>query len=161
MNVRRTSSPGGGGKPGDIEDVVKRLDALLRTMDEVPAAAASMPVGQDIVEAGRRSLAALRERERLFGVGLFTDPAWTILIHLFVASEEGRTARAECVCAAAAVPETVAMPCIALLVSAKLVKRRPHHGDPQATYLELTEAAQVRLCDYFSRTMADGGGVAA
>ena len=161
MNARRTSLPGGEGQRGDIEDIVQRLDALLRTMDEVPGGAAPIPVRQDIMEAARKSLSALRERGRLFGAGLFTDPAWTILLQLFVAGEEGRKAKAECVCAAASVPETVALRCIALLVSAKLVKRRPHAGDPAGTYLELTEAGRARLCEYFNRVMADGGGAAA
>ena len=161
MNARRTSLPGGGGKPGDIEDIVQRLDALLRTVDEVPGGNASAPVRQDIVEAARRSLAALRERERLFGAGLFTDPAWTILLQLFVAGEEGREVKAGCVCAAAAVPDTVALRCIALLVSAKLVKRRPHGQDAEGTYLELTHTGQARLCDYFNRVTANEGGAAA
>lgn len=161
MSARRAPPPSGGGKPGDIEDIVQRLDALLRTMDEVPGEAASAPVGQDIVAAARRSVAALRERERLFGAGLFTDPAWTILLQLFVVGEEGRKAKAECLCAAAAVPEAVAIRCIALLVSAKLVKRRAQSGDSAGTYLELTEAGRGRLCEYFSRLAAGGGGAAA
>ena len=161
MSARRTPPPSGGGKPGNIEDIVQRLDALLRTMDEVPSGGASGAVRRDMLEAAQRSLAALRERERLFGAGLFTDPAWTILLQLFVAGEEGREAKSETLCVAAAVPETVALRCIALLVLAKLVKRRARLSEREGTYLELTEAGQARLCDYFNRVTADGGGAAA
>ncbi len=145
-----------------IEEIVRRLDELLRAMDEVPAAGPAGIIAQDgMLEAARHALWAQRERERVFGRGLFADPAWDILLELFVAGAEGRQANVVSVCAAAGVPETVALRCIALLVAGKLVRRQPHSADPQGIYLVLSDSGAATLCEYLSQTMKDAGGAAA
>lgn len=114
-----------------------------------------------LVEAAKRAVSAQQERDRLFGRGMFAHPAWAILLDLFIAEAEERPATLARVAAAAFVSEPVAVRCVAMLASARLIQRVPEAGGARGTLLVLTESGRSRLSDYFTRTAADPGGVAA
>ena len=144
--------------PDSIEDIARRLDELLRTMADVsPPAAGPVIVETDKLAAARRAFRNRRERERLFGQALFADPAWDVLLELFIARKEGREITVFSACQATAVPEETVLRCITHLVEAKLVTRGAGTSDPRNIYLSLTERGRGLLLDYFSRTMTGSG----
>jgi hypothetical protein len=139
----------------NIEDIARRLDQLLLTMSEP----SDLHVSPRTVEAGmadaaRREYRERQERERVFGPGIAADPAWDILLHLFIAREEGRDVTVFSITAATPVAEGTILRCIAHLVEAKLIARGPHLSDPRSILLRLSNHAAAMMCDYFSRTAA-------
>jgi hypothetical protein len=146
------------GRRDQIEDIARRLDGLLRAMADVkPARAGETPVAASALAAARRALRNLCERQRTFDGTISGDPAWNILLDLFIAHEEGRNVSIPSICEASNVAEGVILRCIAHLVEAGLVARQPHAADPNSIYLVLTAEARRRMCDYFTRTEGAGG----
>jgi DNA-binding MarR family transcriptional regulator len=143
-----------------IEDILRRIDNLLRIVDEVPAPDLS-GVDGGIVEAARKALQAEQDRARLFGADMFPNPGWAILLHLFVAASEGHELDGDALSAAAGVPQPVALRHLATLVSAKLVRRQPHPDRPDATYLTLAPAGERALYEYLGRTPTNVDAAAA
>jgi DNA-binding MarR family transcriptional regulator len=92
---------------------------------------------------------------------MFPHPGWAILLHLFVAASEGHELDGDALSAAAGVPRPVALPHLARLVSAKLVRRQPHHHRPDATYLTLTPAGERALHEYLGRAPTNMDAAAA
>ena len=70
-------------------------------------------------------LESRRRRERVFGANLFADPAWDMLLELFVQEERGNAVHVSSLCMASAVPTTTALRWIGTLTEAKLLERRP------------------------------------
>ena len=134
-----------------VESMLRRLDHLLRTSPDC-----SMPANENVgtaaLEAARRQLRERRERERLFGPEVVAEPAWDVLLELFVAGEEGRELGSLAASSGLAVAEPAVLRCVAHLVSAKLVVR---HGRAGAMSVMLSNSATTRMCDYFKRTAVD------
>jgi hypothetical protein len=145
-----------------IEDLLGRIDNLLRIVDEVPGGQLQLKGAEtEIVEAAGRALKVEQERARFFGAEMFFNPGWAILLHLFVSSANGRPVDTGNLCLAAGVPDTVALRHLAVLVSANFVRRRPNPDHPGATCLTLTALGEKALCDYFSRAPRERDAAAA
>lgn len=95
-----------------------------------------------------------RMRERLLGEDLFADPGWDILLDLFAAREEGQQVSVSSLCIAAAVPPTTALRWITNMTEAGYLVRRQDPHDARRVYIELSEAMNEKLKDYFD-TIAD------
>jgi hypothetical protein len=143
-------------RPHDnMEDIARRLDQLLRTMSELPdPPPADATIQNGMIDEARREYRNRREREQVFGPGIAADPAWDILLDLFIARDESREVTVFSVCAATAVAEGPILRCIAHLVEAKLITRGPHSSDPRSIFLTLSDPAAAMMCDYFNRIAA-------
>ncbi|MEA3040560.1 MAG: hypothetical protein QOC65_49 [Sphingomonadales bacterium] len=105
------------------------------------------------LRAGEASLAAQtrcylrarRLREGLFPGGIFADPAWDMLLHLYACKLEGTRIGVSNACAAASVPSTTALRWVDRLEECGLVERRPDPTDSRRIYVELAEAAAWRM----------------
>ena len=144
-----------------IDEIARRLDELLRDMADVPAAHEGGGLTDGVLEAARQAWEARRERERIFGSSLGPDPAWDLLLELFIAKGEGREATAATVSAASGLPEATVLRCIAHLADARLVGRQPHPFDTETVYLTLTDRAVAMISDFLARTMPASGAAAA
>lgn len=98
-----------------------------------------------LLEAARRIYHSRRIRDRIFGSDLFADPAWDILLDLFIARREGRKVTISSACAAASAPTSTAARHIAHLVQKRLVARVSRLEDARSSYLELTPAADRKI----------------
>lgn len=84
---------------------------------------------------------AHRRRDLLFSPGLFSDPAWEILLDLFVAKGESRDVAMDSVCLAAGVPASTAWRKFAMLEAEGLVTRHADPDDRRKTHVEVTPLA--------------------
>lgn len=73
--------------------------------------------------------------------GLFGDPAWDILLDLYVARSEDREISVSSACAAGRVPATTGLRWLDRLEVAGLISRRPAANDRRRVLVELTEEA--------------------
>jgi len=96
-------------------------------------------------------LRARRDREWQFPRGLFSDPAWDILLDLYVAQSEDRQVSLWNACQAAAVPETSGMRWLRILESRHLVKREEEMTDQDREWVSLTRDAVAGLNRWLDR----------
>lgn len=141
-----------------IDEIARRLDELLRDMADVssPAEAKAGPKVA-VLDSARRFWRARRERERIFGSALAADPAWDILLNLFISTGEGREATIASASAATGLPEPLVLRCIAHLAEAKLVARQARQSDEKITFLTLTDRAVTMISEYLDRTTKELG----
>lgn len=90
------------------------------------------------LRVAKQAVAVRRSRERSFGEDLFADPAWEVLIDLFIAQVEGKDVTIGDACIAASVPLTSALRCCQALHSRKLVRREADQRDKRRVLLRLT-----------------------
>ena len=85
-------------------------------------------------------IAARRERNRRFSgrLGVFSDPAWDILVDLLDGSLKGVPISVTSACIASGVPHTTALRYIRILEDNGMISRGPDPKDGRRVYLELT-----------------------
>jgi hypothetical protein len=101
-------------------------------------------------ELARKAYADRQRRTRIPGTGgLFGEPAWDILLDLFIAAREGRQVSVESACAHAGVPRDNALRWIGILEKRELVTRETSPQALQREYVRLTPRAHDDLAEYF------------
>jgi len=106
----------------------------------------------EMLNAARRLWVARRVRDRIFGPDMFPDPAWNILLDLFIAGEEGRNVTIKSACVAGGVPQSTALRYIAHLIETRYAVRTQHPSDARSAYLKLTDRGRGRMAEYLSLT---------
>lgn len=92
-----------------------------------------------------------RARDRMFGnKNLFSDPAWDILIDLFIAFEEGRGISVSSACLASAVPMSTALRCVNNLEGAGHISRYADPHDARRVFISLTHTSATAVREFFS-----------
>lgn len=144
------------------EYVVVNLPIRLR-MEELAilnAAAARAPVSKSTgisdetreqarlarVEA-TRLLKLRRQRERVLGTKLFADPAWNMLLDLFVRRVDEHVTGVSSACIASGVPATTALRHIAILIEKGLVIKNPSPTDQRVQYVTLSDDGFQSMVD--------------
>lgn len=103
----------------------------------------------DAAEPVRAVIAARRRRARFFPSDMFADPAWDILLDLYLAEIEQRRTVVSSLCAAAYVPATTALRWITSLVNRGMLTRRADPLDRRRVFVELTPKASDCMRCYF------------
>lgn len=144
---------------------LRAIGEYLISLSEAPeaapelAAALPLPVGAEYLAQTSRDvslsrLAAIayeqrRRRTRFLPSDLFAEPAWDLLLDLFIASVSERSISVISACLASSVPETTALRWIALLIDRGLVERRSDAADKRRHYLSLSADGFRAMRSYF------------
>lgn len=96
-------------------------------------------------ECARAQLALRRRREALFGAALFGEPAWEILLMLFVAHQEGRYVTVSNLCHEAAAPATTVHRWLLVLTAEGLVVRIGDVHDRRRSYVYLSAVSVQKM----------------
>jgi hypothetical protein len=117
-----------------------------------------------------RDLAILLYKERrardVFlesGRGLWSDPAWDMLLDLFIANEEGRMVNVTSACIGGCIPTSTGLRRVDQLLNAGLIHRTTHPSDGRKGMLGLTPRAtndMKRYLDEVLRSRALGTAIA-
>ena len=163
VNDEAGEDAGAGGQSSRaMDDIVNRLDELLRTIAAVPSpASAAASIERSKIDAARAEWNARRERERLFGSSLFGNTGWDILLDLFIAREEGRDVTLSSICETARLAEPAMLRCLAMLIEEGLILRETRSPNPSGNYLKLSGQALALMCEYFSRSQTGSGDAGA
>ena len=145
----------------------RRLDALSRDVDGIQTGVARLLARLESCgdaapprpDPPPRLLAdglieARRARDLLFGASYFADPAWDMLLNLYVADESGIPLSVSELCAAAQLPQTTAQRWVESLASARLIVRRPDQGDARRTLISLSPEAHGQMRAVLGRMKA-------
>lgn len=108
------------------------------------------------LELARRAYADRRRRAKYFDISLFGEPAWDILLDLFIAAKEGRKVSVTSACIGAAVPSTTALRWIIVLENEELVSREDDPKDARRAFLYLTTKAYSQMIEYLSAMVPAG-----
>jgi len=104
---------------------------------------------------------ARRRRGRHFRDKLFCDPAWDILLDLFIAAERGRDISVTSACLAAGVPSTTGLRWLQMLEDEGLVISEPDAHDGRRRFIRLTREATARMRAYLAEEARCGQADAA
>jgi hypothetical protein len=100
-------------------------------------------------DVARKTFADRRRRSQIAGTGdLFGEPAWDILLNLFIAGCEGRRLSVAALCSDAGAPESTALRWIAVLERRGLIVRE---GEPERAFARLSVPVHASMADYFGK----------
>lgn len=100
----------------------------------------------------RAILQQRRAREQFFDADLFADPAWDMMLDLYVAWLDRKRVSVSSLCIAAAVPATTALRWIRAMEEKGHFVRKPDQHDARRIYVELSGEALLKLHRYFAQT---------
>lgn len=105
---------------------------------------------KDLLLAAKKEYKIRRLREKTFGLnGLFSDPAWDMLLDLFIARLEGRAISVTSACIASCVPTTTALRWISVLEKGGVICRQSDHKDKRRQFLDLTRIGFNKMLEHF------------
>jgi hypothetical protein len=142
-----------------LSAMVQQLEtALANHPPEAPAFPAlheAMPRSEPLVQPSAAELAqkAYRDRRRraeVFGdETLFGEPAWDILLDLFVAGERGKRVAVTSACIGSGVPSTTALRWLNVLELRGLIEREDDNSDARRSFVRLTAKARRLMAEFF------------
>jgi DNA-binding MarR family transcriptional regulator len=142
-----SSTPSPAREPSRLEIQLTELrERLLKAPEPERSPAEREPALSRLVQEVLRSR---RRREKTFGIQMFGEPAWDLLLELFAAESTGQRLSVVDACHATAVPASTAMRWIETLEKLSWVRRVGHPSDPRRSWLFLTERASITIEDYF------------
>lgn len=140
-----------------LSDEVSRIAATLARLSSAPAAVP--PVMEErprldspevSAETVRSIIRARRLRSRYFSEDLFADPAWDMLLDLWIARVSGSLVSVSSLCIASAVPPTTALRWIDRLAASGYILRAPDPRDARRRYISLSPRGSGSLMRYFA-----------
>lgn len=98
----------------------------------------------------RSAYALRRKREAIFGnPDLFGEPAWDILLDLYIANGEGKTVSVSSACIGSAAPATTGLRWLSVLADEGLVVRENDATDHRRVLVRLTPAGRATMDRFF------------
>lgn len=128
-----------------------QAEAFLKVQDFSPPPSNRRGPDHSLTAPARiRRMIKLREsRSKLFDESLFADPAWDMLLELYLARVEGRIEYVSSICIASRVPSTTAIRWIKTLEQQGWIFRRPDRRDGRRCFLLLTPKAEDAMERFF------------
>jgi hypothetical protein len=135
-----------------VEENSARLDAAVAILEQARLRVVllgdplSFEAGQSLRAVAERLYAERRKRDEHFPAGLFGEPAWDLLLALFIAQDDGRHVTLDEAYTAAQIDPREGPALVARLVDSGLVARSHNRGDA----ILLTDRGTDRLNDYLA-----------
>ena len=110
--------------------------------DAVPSSASGGEVAytdQVLAQKAAEIYATRRQRDRRLGERFFGEPAWDILLDLFVHYQQEKPVSVTSACLASASPPTTGQRWLGVLEQAGFIERLPDPDDGRVTLVRLTE----------------------
>lgn len=121
-------------------------DALFFSHDDVDASRDEGPLA-DFAESLYRHR---RRRGRYLPDKIFAEPAWDILLDLYVNGVRGRPVSITSACIAGDIPATTGLRWLGVLEQEKLIEREVSKTDARVTLVRLTMQAHQKLRQFFA-----------
>jgi hypothetical protein len=147
-----------------IEQLAQRIagiEALMAFTDD-PTTALDYS-DEALATVATRVYRSRRRRARYFDAEMFAEPAWDMLLDLFIARARGKEIRTLSLCIASEVPMTTALRWIGVLEQHGLVERRRTPGDRRLKLIALTRQGDRVMRQYLiegieASDLPTGGG---
>lgn len=113
-------------------------------------AALAMTVGADLASW---IFTTRRLRDDAFGPGLFSDPAWDILLDLYAARARGEKVQISSVSPMSGVPPSTARRWVRKLIDLHLLERSKDRNDRRLSFVKLTDEGAGRMSRFFEKLL--------
>jgi DNA-binding MarR family transcriptional regulator len=133
----------------DREDAARLLELLL---GEEPAGKSAKEL--DLLRLAEAILEDRRRRAEIFNPAMFGEPAWELLLTLFVMDRGGPRLTIGRLAQYARTKLTTALRWLDYLEDQNLIKREQHPNDARTAFIELTDKARDTIRLYLSETRA-------
>lgn len=125
-------------------------DALTDESPSVPPQSRPARTARNNLAAARKAYALRRKRAAIFGnPDLFGEPAWDILLDLYIAQAEGKQVSVSSACIGSAAPPTTGLRWLGVLADEGLVVREADAEDQRRVLVRLTPAGQAAMDRFF------------
>ncbi len=115
-----------------------------------PGQTRSARTGRNRLALARNAYALRRRRTAIFGnPDLFGEPAWDILLDLYIAHAEDKSVSVSSACIASASPATTGLRWLGILAEEGLIVRENDAGDHRRVLVRLTPAGLAAMDRYF------------
>lgn len=132
----------------ELAEISDRLFVVSQGISEEQSIPCSNEAISTEIAVVKSLISARERRSAFFAVDLFADPAWDILLDLYLAEIQQRRTMTTSLCIAACVPATTALRWINLLVERGLLARRPDPLDARRMYVMLTPLSKQAMRNY-------------
>lgn len=110
----------------------------------------SCKAGADTCGLAKMAYKSRRRRSKFFKSDLFAEPAWDILLDLYIARHEARVHSVSSASTAGNVPATTGLRWLQVLESEGLIVRRSDPASLKRTFVELSDTALRSMNAYFA-----------
>ena len=122
-----------------VEDLARRLSDIEAVLPRKRGALPDRAISDlHLADVAERIYRARRRRERYFPGALFAEPAWDILLDLFISKARGQRVSTSGVTIAAGIPMATGLRRLSMLEKHGLLRRYTAPDDARLTLLELT-----------------------
>lgn len=121
----------------DIQGALRVFQSLEKLVDRPRLLKELLPGSARSLSLAKHIHASRAERALFFGPDLFAEPAWDILLSLYIAGREGYRMKVSAVCNESGVADTTALRWIDRLIELRLVRRHRNHLDNRSSWVEL------------------------
>lgn len=135
----------------------ERFERQTRKLIEDAERAAAMHKS-DLTDYARLTLLGRKQRDHYFDPMLFSNPAWDILLNLYVADAEGTPVSVIDSCVASPVPQGVALRWLGYLKQEEMVIETPNSAQPRQTVIRLTDQTRLAVSAYLGSLISLGLG---
>ena len=156
MPPREVAKVRGRGRRGASSESVpaslsERLDAIERRLASPRDPTRGLEFSDDaLAGVATRMFNARRRRAQFFDPELLSDPAWDMLLDLFIARIRGKWMRTISLCIASGVPNSTALRWIAALEAHDLIERRGEHDDRRVRLIALSDRGYRLMRQYLT-----------
>ncbi|MEP9375401.1 response regulator [Aquabacter sp. CN5-332] len=142
--------------PEEVAHAIHRAMALLEdeAIEAMPAEETTRTSATARPNYLRALVAARADRDAIFQSGLFSDPAWDMLLDLAVAEATARAISVTSLCIASGAPTTTALRRIEDMKEAGLLDRIPDPQDRRRVLVHLTPEGRKRMEAFVQRHAA-------
>jgi len=156
---KRANGEGVALTPRDVADALRLLNLLIgnsapsSNASAVPDISKSPVPGDEPhckIELARAIMLRRRRRARHFAQSMFGEPAWDIMLALYVSDRGGSRNTISRLAELSGAPMTTALRWLDYLEQAKLVTRQPSPTDRRVMFVELTGTGREKLDAYLS-----------
>ncbi|MEM1132848.1 MAG: hypothetical protein AAGH53_07925 [Pseudomonadota bacterium] len=105
----------------------------------------------------KKVIKSRHRRFSFFDPDMFADPAWDILLDLYVAALEHRQVSVSSACIASCVPSTTALRWLSILEKNDLIIRKRDQHDLRRVFVELSDKGRHKLDEYFADVRISDG----
>lgn len=136
--------------------IVGRENVWIKELNEAQttAEASGHLDRHNLVERARRTFSGRQRRSQNFSSAMFGEPAWDMLLALYVTEQSGPRYKIVNLLAQSGASATTGLRWLDYLEKERLVTRKPNPTDRRTSFIELTEKARNGLDAYFSGTVA-------
>ncbi|WP_179041481.1 hypothetical protein [Sphingobium lactosutens] len=116
------------------------------------SAAPAAPTMNGSVDFFRRLQKARNRRANFFGGDLFVDPAWDIMIDLYISAADHKQISISSACMASGAPPTTALRYLASLTDAGIIIRTADARDGRRIFVRLSDEARQTMTNWYEST---------